>query len=403
MDLFGSVLNVYAGAAQVTNEQLFSALCKTGALSEEEIHRRVPIGQSGELHSVAKRKVRWYQQTLKKLGLIEKVPGSRALWRAAAGLVKDGDLTPAPAGVHMVAFSTRLGVAIWGDCRTVFAALDEPIHLCITSPPYCLSRPRAYGNPNQSEYVDFICESLEPIVRHLVPGGSIALNVSNDIFMPGSPARSMYQERLLLALHDRLGLYKMDTLQWVNPSKAPGPIAWASKKRVQLNVGYEPIHWLTNDPHRVRSNNQRVLQPHSERHLKLIADGGEKRTASYGDGANRIRPGAFGRVTEGKIPRNVIQAGHRCAHQSPARAAAAAHGLPVHGAAMPFAVADFLVKFLSEEGDLVVDNFAGLKTSAEAAEVNGRRWVTSELHHEYAFCGSYRFEQFDGFQRNLSL
>jgi DNA modification methylase len=403
LDLFNSVLAVYAEKGQLNNAALYSELVTNGSLTPEALATRAPIGQSGELHSPERRKVRWFQQTLKKLGLIERVSGSRGVWRAAAGITKDKELTPASPGVAMVAFSTKLGLAIWGDCRKVFTALDEPIHLCLTSPPYCLSSPRAYGNPSEAEYVDFICEALEPIVRNLVPGGSVCLNVSNDIFVSGSPARSMYRERMVLALHDRLGLHKMDELIWLNPSKAPGPVAWASKKRVQLNVAYEPIYWFTNDPHQVRSNNQRVLQPHSEKHLKLIAGGGEARNAIFGDGSNRVRVGSYGNNTAGKIPRNVITAGHRCARQTPARDAARAAGLPVHGAAMPFAVADHLVKFLTQPGDLVVEPFAGYFTTAQASEENGCRWVATDLNHEYPYAGSFRFEGYEGFSRELSL
>lgn len=403
MELFEAMLSVYKGGAQVTNDALYRDLAGSGVIAKDSLTQRTPIGASGEMHSLGRRKIRWFQQTLKKLNLIERVPGSRGVWRAAAGITKDAELTPAPAGVVLVAFSTRLGLAIWGDCRKVFSSINEPIHLCLTSPPYCLARPRAYGNVTQAQYVDFICASLEPIVRNLVPGGSIALNISNDVFEPGSPARSMYRERLVLALHDRLGLHKMDELIWLNPSKAPGPIAWASKKRVQLNVGYEPIYWLTNDPSKVRSDNRRVLQPHSEQHLKLIAAGGEAREGSFGDGANRLRVGSFGNPTAGKIPRNVIHAGHRCARQTPARNAAREAGLPVHGAAMPFAVADFLVKFLTEKDDLVVEPFGGYSTTGQAAEENGRRWISTDIHHEYLYAGSFRFEGCDGFERELSL
>lgn len=403
MDLFGAVLGVYKEKGEIANSDLYRELTASGALDPVELTHRIPIGTSGDLHSPVQRKVRWFQQTLRKLGLIERVEGSRGVWRASQGLTKDGELTPAPAGVALVAFSTKLGVAIWGDCRAVFSAINEPIHLCLTSPPYCLSQPRAYGNPTQGEYVDFICESLEPIVRNLVSGGSIVLNISNDIFVPGSPARSMYRERLVLALHDRLGLHKMDECIWVNNSKAPGPIAWASKKRVQLNVAYEPIYWLTNDPHNVRSNNQRVLQPHSDAHLKLIASGGESRNASYGDGSNRLKTGSFGNATAGKIPRNVLQYGHRCGRQTPARDAARQAGLPVHGAAMPFQIADFFVKFLTEKNDLVVDPFSGYFTTAEAAEENECRWIGTDINYEYPYAGSFRFDKNEDFERSLIL
>jgi len=40
--------------------------------------------------------------------------------------------------------------------------------------------------------VDWACRVIEPIVRNLVRGGSICINVSNDVMIAGLPARSMY-------------------------------------------------------------------------------------------------------------------------------------------------------------------------------------------------------------------
>lgn len=388
LNLFSPVLRAYAGKASMSNSELYEHLAAAEVVPRDAWQQKVPIGRSGQKHNPTRVRVRWIQQTLKQLGLLERVGEQRGVWRATAKANKE--LTQAVPTKVMLAFSTDLGIAIWGRCQDVFSRIDEPIHVCITSPPYALAIPRQYGNPSQDAYVDFICEALEPVVRNLVPGGSIALNISNDIFLPKSPARSLYRERLVIALYERLGLYKYEELIWHNPSKAPGPIQWASKNRVQLNVAWEPIYLFTNSPNDLRSNNQRVLQPHSERHLKLMTGGGERRTTNYGDGANRLRPGAFGRVTAGKIPRNVLTYGHRCHDQNELRQLAAADGLPVHPATMPKSLARFLVAFLSEKGDLVVDLFAGWLTTAAAAQEAGRRWIASEAVLEYVMGASHR-------------
>ena len=73
----------------------------------------------------------------------------------------------------------------------------------------------------------------------------MALSLSNDIFEQGSPARSLYLERLTIALEDRLGLRLMDRLIWKS-NKPPGPYQWASKERMQLNTAYEPVLWFSN-------------------------------------------------------------------------------------------------------------------------------------------------------------
>ena len=146
-----------------------------------------------------------------------------------------------------------------------------------------------------------------------------------------------------------------------------------------------------NDPLACFADNRRVLVPHSERHRALIERGGERRRQTSGDGAHRVRPGSYRAATPGAIPRNVQSIRHNCPDQQAMRRAARAAGLPDHGAAMPLALARFLVEWLSRPGDLVVDPMAGTLTTAKAAELTGRRWLATELHLEYLLAGACRF------------
>lgn len=401
LDLFSSVLHAYSAehGGRLDNASLYGLVAERAGLSMECLEEKVPVGADGQPHNLITRQIRWHQQTLKHAGILERVEGERGLWQLTNPAGKD--LNQVRPGVAIVGFSTDLGIAILGTCEHVFSHIDAPISLVITSPPYPLAKPRAYGGPSESVYVDWICRTLEPVVKAMAPGASLCLNISNDVFVPGQPARSLYVERVLLALHDRLSLHLMDRLVWENPSKAPGPVAWASKERVQLNVGYEPIYWLTNNPSRVRSNNQRVLQAHTERHMKLIQQGGEQRQKSYADGAYRIHPGRFGNPTEGRIPRNVLTYGHACGDQRQYKRAARAQGLPAHGAPMPLNLASFLVEFLSEPEDLVADPFGGSFTTAKAAERLGRRWLSTEIMVEYVLGAASRFRDARGFEQRL--
>ena len=228
----------------------------------------------------------------------------------------------------------------------------------------------------------------------------MCLNISNDIFEAQSPARSTYRERLVIALEDRLGLHKMDELIWENPSKPPGPLQWASLSRQQLNTAWEPVYWFTNDPRLCRSDNRRVLQAHTEQHLKLLRQGGEKRNAVFSDGAYRVREGSFGSPTPGKIPRNILRFSHVERAKRETVRQAKAQGLPVHGATMPQALARFLVEFLTREGDLVVDPCGGWSTTGAAAQECGRRWLTTEIMGEYVLGGANAFTQAPGFEQH---
>jgi site-specific DNA-methyltransferase (cytosine-N4-specific) len=398
LDALKHIANIYAldPRGAVPNNVVYKSAANLIGVSTEQINHLEPIGEARAKHSVFKRRVRWHQQTLKSMGLLERV--GRGTWKLSEKGRKQ--LTKAEPTVAMLAFSTNLGIAIWGACERVFKSINEPITLCVTSPPYLLRTPRDYGNPkNEREYVDFILRALEPIVCNLVPGGSICLNISNDIFEQGSPARSMYCERLLLALHDRLGLQLMDRLVWES-NKPPGPVQWASKNRVQLNVAYEHVYWMTNDSSRVRSDNRRVLQEHTKEHLRLIKKGGDQRNASFCDGAYTLRAGkSFSNETPGKIPRNIIKISSTCADKRYLAGIAKSLGFPVHGATMPLALAKFLIQFLTGDGEdeLVVDPFGGWFRTAKAAEELGRRWISSELMLEYAAGGAEGFRASSGF------
>lgn len=211
IDLFSPILDAYTSAdGPVANEAVYDRVAQAHGQSRCQWDRPSPVGKSGAMHSIERRKVRWHQQSLKELGLIERADGPRGYWKATDKLRAAGgkdDLTPAPLNMVMLGFHTELGVSLWASAGDVFSKINEPIHLCLTSPPYPLAQARAYGNPSQDEYVDWVCRLLEPIIKNLVPGGSIALNVSNDIFVPGMPARSLYRHELLLALCKRFGLH----------------------------------------------------------------------------------------------------------------------------------------------------------------------------------------------------
>lgn len=400
-NLIKHVTDAYAmaGDKALDNQQLYDSVAAKAGIAQSELNVKVAIGKSGQERSVLKREIRWHQQTLKHMGLLEKSDSGKGVWK----LTKEGrhQMKKIDEGVALLAFSTDLGIAIWGSCSTVFSKLNTDIHLVLTSPPYPLAQPRAYGNPKESEFVDFICSALEPVIEQLVPGGSICINIGNDIFLKGSPARSLYNERLVLALNDRFGLSLMDRLIWENKSKPPGPIQWASLKRVQLNVSYEPVLWFTNDPHKVRSDNRRVLQQHTEKHLQFVAAGGDTRNIDFADGAYRARPGNFGKPTAGRIPRNVLSYGHNCPDHKEYRRDCSRLGVQSHGAPMPISLAEFLIKFLTVPGETVADPFGGKLTTARAAEALGRKWITTEIIWEYLRGAAERFSNCYGYELAL--
>lgn len=378
-----SLLELYASNESVENKDVYDAL---GGTKDGDVK---PVGTCGTNHNLFYRKVRWTQQTLKQKGLLKRI--GKGCWSITGKGKKS--LSEISDNSALIAFSSELGVAIWGSSKQVMQKhISEPIHLCFTSPPYPLKQQRAYGSCWKDEvgYIDFLCETLEPIVAKLVPGGSIVLNVSNDIYVSKKPARSLYLERLILALHDRLDLELMDRHVW-RSNKAPSPLYWSSIKRIQLNAQYEPVLWFSNDPINSLASIDRVLEDHSDRHKEFIKSGGIKKPKVYGDGAYRKYKGDYSKPTKGRIPHNCFFIANHCPSGRKVNKYARNLGIPTHGAKMPLKLAEFYIKYLTDKGQTVIDPFAGTLTLGEAAEKNGRHWICIDKIREYIYQGLSRF------------
>ncbi|KVV40934.1 hypothetical protein WT27_13495 [Burkholderia territorii] len=404
LNLFEHVAGAYADTADgvLSNADLYPRVAQRAGIDPEALQSRETIGGSAGQNRLRHR-IRWSQQVLKELGVLSRVAGRRGFWALSEAAGKK--LRKARTGVKLVAFSTDLGAAIWGSNLDVMDGIDEPISLVFSSLPYLLRKPREYGGiADERQYVDFICKSIEPLLKNLAPGGSICLNLTADAYEPGLPAQSIYFERLVVDLRDRLGLWKMNDVIWEG-SKPPGPTYWACVQHVQLCWAYEHILWLTPDPKRIaeRVDNRRVLEPHTESHQRFVESGGYKQRASYGDGAHRHRPGGFSQPTAGRLPRNILKRGNRCADTLRYREDAQRLELPVHGAMMPLSVPDHFIRLLTEPGDLVVDHFGGTIKTGMAAEKLQRRWICIELMLEYIRAAAERFRGCAGFSIHPAL
>lgn len=388
-----AVLSTYRDRADrvVSNEELYEEVRRRSGMSAEQMSARVPVGRSAQAVNVAHRSARWAQQSLKKAGLLEPA-GRRGEWRVTA--TGKEALTMAPRGQALVAFSTKLGVALWADCRDAAPVMNKPLHLVLASVPYPLAKQRWYGNPSRDEWLGFVIDACRAINGRLVPGSSVVLNVGADLFKPSSPARSTLPLQLVLELERQLGWELMDNLPWVNYSKPPGPVLYASIQRVQLNSTFEYCFWMTTCASEVSRfvDNRRVLRPHTKRHQRLIEQGGESQPRVSSDGAYRVRAGSYGRQTEGSIPRNVLVYGHADPSQMAYKKAARALGLPAHGAPFPLKLCRFLVEFLTPPAARCADIFAGSCSLPRACEDLGREWEAYDIAGEYLRGGATRFD-----------
>ncbi len=67
------------------------------------------------------------------------------------------------------------------------------------------------------------------------------------------------------------------------------------------------------------------------------------------------------------------------------------HNLTVHPARYPASLPEYFIRMLTDEGDIVVDPFAGSCVTGEVCERLGRRWLCIELLEEYLAGARGRF------------
>ncbi len=76
------------------------------------------------------------------------------------------------------AYKTAFGAAYCGDSLELLAGLpDGCVNLVLTSPPFALQRQKAYGNKDQSEYVEWLAQFARQVRRVLRDDGSFVLDL----------------------------------------------------------------------------------------------------------------------------------------------------------------------------------------------------------------------------------
>ena len=283
------------------------------------------------------------------------------------------------------AYATSHGASYTADSLEWMKDLpDASVNAVITSPPYALHFKKEYGNANQAEYVEWFLPFAEQIKRVLRSDGSFILNVGGS-YNAGTPTRSLYHFRMLLALCDDLGFHLAQECFWYNPAKLPAPAEWVNVRRIRIKDAVEYIWWLSPTPW-PKANNKNVLVEYSADMERLLQRG--YRPTRRPSGHNITEK--FGRDRGGSIPANMIGRGNNESNSDYLKACKA-QGLKVHPARFPAALPEFFIGLLTDPGDLVLDPFAGSNTTGRVAEDLGRLWLAVEHDPDYVRASALRF------------
>ena len=295
-------------------------------------------------------------------------------------------------------YETESGHAWCGDSRDLLTSLsDNSINLICTSPPFALTKRKAYGNKHQVDYIDWFMEFARHFKRILTPDGSLVIDIGGA-WIHGSPTRSIYHFELLVALVRDLGFHLAEEFYWFNRAKLPTPAQWVTIERIRVKDAVNPIWWLSKTE-RPNASNLRVLKPYSKQHRRLIAG------AAYNSG---IRPSGhvissdFGRDNGGAIPPNLIEVANTSSNDRYDRYCKQ-NDITKHPARFPRELPEFFIKFLTEPGQLVLDPFAGSNMTGAVAEELERKWLAYERDPDYLDGSLGRFPRANGLDGNRPI
>lgn len=285
-------------------------------------------------------------------------------------------------------FETEFGKAVCAQSEDYLPLLPaDSVDLVITSPPFALLRQKTYGNLEQHEYVDWLV-SFGPLVKRVLKDtGSFVIDLGGA-YQRGVPVRSLYNFRVLLRLCDECGFHLAEEFFWHNPAKLPSPIEWVNKRKLRAKDSVNTVWWLskTENP---KADVGKVLTPYSDRMKKLIEDPEKFYKPKDRPSGHDISKG-FGKDNGGAIPSNLLQYSNTESNSLYIRQCKA-NDIKPHPARFPKSLPEFFIKLLTDEGDTVVDIFAGSNTTGEAAEGLFRKWVSIDSNREYVTASAFRF------------
>lgn len=280
-------------------------------------------------------------------------------------------------------YSTNFGSAFLGDAAELLRHLaPESVDLIITSPPFALTRKKEYGNVGADEYIHWFEPFANEFWRVLAPTGSLVIHIGGG-WVKGKPKKALYNFELLIYLSRKFTF--VQDFYWHNPAKLPTPAEWVTVRRIRVKDAVDPIWWFAKDTH-PKADNWQIIKPYSNSMIELINKGYKAKLRPSGHQIST----KFQRDRGGAIPSNLLVFANTDSNSRYLRGCHKA-GLKPNPARYPSGIPEFFIKFLTSEGDKVLDPFGGSNVTGEVAEKLGRQWMCFEISEEYLQGSKFRF------------
>jgi DNA modification methylase len=288
-------------------------------------------------------------------------------------------------------YKTDLGECYLSNIETalrtkLFKQNKGKVKLIFTSPPFPLNTKKKYGNKNGQEYVNWLTKITTALKQYLTDDGSLVIEIGNA-WEPNKPVMSTLPLETLLSIKKRGKFDLCQQFVWFNTAKLPSPAQLVNVQRSRVKDSFTNIWWMAKSS-TPKANNKNVLELYSDSMTKLLKSG--KYNSGTRPSEHNIGKTSFLADNGGAIPSNVLVAANT-ASRSPYLDHCKENRITPHPARMPSYVAEFFIKFLTDENDLVLDPFAGSNTTGEVSERLQRRWLAIEAQNTYTHGSKSKF------------
>lgn len=273
----------------------------------------------------------------------------------------------------------QVDIIYQGECldylrdNTVLPA--NSIDLVMTSPPYSNRRKSAYGGIHPDKYVEWFLPISEQLYRVLKPTGSFVLNIKEHV---RDGERETYVLELILALKKQGWLWTEEYC-WYKKNSYPGK--WPNRFRDSWE---RCLHFTKTKKFKMYQDAVKVpigdwaqsrFKSMTEKDfIRYVSRTNSKFARNVSNWLNRRKVFPHNVLvfeTEHYVePTTVLNFATECSNRN-------------HSAVFPVELPSWFIRLFTQKGDVVLDPFLGIGTTAMAALLLNRRYIGIEASPEY--------------------
>ncbi len=252
---------------------------------------------------------------------------------------------------------------------------NSSVDLVITSPPYSEQRKSSYGGVSADKYVTWFLSISKELFRVLKPTGSMVINIKENVV---DGERSTYVIELILALRKQ-GWKWVEEYCWYKKTAFPGK--WPNRFRDSfercLHFTKEKKFYMDQDAVKVPIGNW------SKKRFKSMSETDFVRYASQNN--EHLARNVSNWLSKQLVyPHNVLvfESEHYTLPTNVLEISPVTHNKN-HSACFPIELPFWFIQLLSKPGDVVLDPFSGIGTTAMACVQLNRAYLGIEKEEAY--------------------